>query len=296
MDRFSELSAFVAVVDAGGFAAAARELGQSRSSVNRLVIGLEERLGVQLLHRTTRSVSTTSSGLALYENARQVLGDLEELEQSVSLARSEPIGKMRISVPQSFGGLDFSRLVVDFMAQHPRVELEVIAENRIVDPVAEGYDAVIRVAEPDEETSLVDHRILVLDYRICAAPNYLDRHGTPDTPDELRGHSTLLQGPDLGAPTWSLAGPDGPRTIPLRPVLAANNLETLLKAAVSGLGIALLPAYAIRSQLADSRLVPLLPEWRPPDRALQVIYPPTRHHAAKVRSFTDFVYAWCDAP
>ncbi|MEL6999022.1 MAG: LysR family transcriptional regulator [Pseudomonadota bacterium] len=295
MDRFSELRAFTAVVEAGGFAAAARQAGQSRSSVNRLVIGLEERLGVQLLNRTTRSVSATSSGMAFYERARQVLDDLDEMERTVSSVRTEPIGTLRINAPLPFGDLDFSALVTSFMTTHPKVEIEITFEARIVDPVSEGYDLVIRIAEPDETTTLVDHRILRLDYLLCAGPAYVSRHGAPMTLEDLRMHAVLHQRQDAATPNWTLQGPEGPVTVRVRPVLMANNLETILAGACAGLGIAIMPEYAVRSDLDAGRLVPVLDQYTLPPRMLQVVYPPARHLSAKVRLFTDFVQAWCGA-
>ena len=293
MDRFSELRAFVDVVEAGSFSGAARETGQSRSSVNRLVIALEERLGVQLLHRTTRSVSTNSNGRALYERAKQILNDLEEVELSVTASQRVPVGKLRISAPHSFGDLDFSEIVAGFLKQHPQVEIEISFENRLIDPVTEGYDLVIRVAEPDEETVLVDHRIMALDYLLCASPSYLREHGTPQTAECLKDHHglSLLQSEQSGF--WVLSGPDGPAKVKVRPVLRANTMDALLKAATEGLGIAVLPEYAIRSELEAGRLRQLLSDYRFPSRMLQVIYPPARHLSANVQAFTDFVSDWC---
>ncbi|MEM9059048.1 MAG: LysR family transcriptional regulator [Pseudomonadota bacterium] len=296
MDRFSELRAFTAVIEAGGFSAAARQTGQSRSSVNRLVIALEERLGVQLLSRTTRSVSATSSGKALYERARQVLDDVDEMERAVSSARTEAVGKLRINAPLPFGDLDFSALVIAFLKRHPRVEIEIEYESRLIDPISEGYDLVIRVAEPDETTILVDHRILRLDYLLCASPEYLEQHGEPATPEDLSGHAVLHQRHGADAPVWVLTGPDGPVSVPVQPVLTANNLETLLAGTCAGLGIAIMPEYAVRSDLVAGRLVPVLKEFRLPPRMLQVVYPPARHLSAKVRLFVDFVQEWCALP
>lgn len=293
MDRFSELRAFAAVVEAGGFAAAARELGQSRSAVNRLVIALEGRLGVQLLHRTTRSVSATSTGRALYERARQLLGDLDEMERAVSSARTEPAGKLRISAPHSFGELDFCKLITAFMSEHRGVEIEVSFDSRLVDPVAEGFDVVIRVAEPDEQTSLVDHRVLELRYLLCAAPDYLAAHGCPSGPAALKTHRGLHLQRGPGDLKWSLFGPDGEVTVRLKATLIANKLDLLLAAALEGLGIAALPGYAVRADLAAGRLMPVLPGLAPRPRMLQVIYPPARHLSAKVRLFTDFADSWC---
>lgn len=293
MDRFLELRAFTDVIAAGGFSAAGRQTGQSRATVNRLVIALEERLGVQLLNRTTRSVSPTSSGWALYHRALQLLEDLEEIERAVSSANTEAVGKLRISVPLSFGDLNFSRLVTAFVARHPRVEIEMNADVRFVDPVAEGYDVVLRIAQPDEETMMVDHRVLRLDYLLCATPAYLKQRGMPVDVQDLTSHAALCQSQAMRSPSWTLDGPHGRTTISVRPAFTANTLDDLLTAACAGLGIAIMPEYAIRSDLASGRLRVVLPEHRPPPRFLQVIYPPARHLSANVRLFTDFVGDWC---
>ncbi|MEO0624452.1 MAG: LysR family transcriptional regulator [Pseudomonadota bacterium] len=293
MDRFSELRAFTAVIEAGGFSAAARAMGQSRSAVNRLVIALEERLAVQLLHRTTRSVSATSTGRALYERAKQVLDDLEEMEQAVSSARTDAVGKLRISAPPSFGELDFSAVITGFLKEHPRVEIELSLESRFVDPVAEGYDIVIRIAEPDETTALVDHRIIELRYLLCTSAEYLSEHPAPVQAADLSEHAILYHRPVRTTPRWTLQAPTGAVTISLEPVLTANNLETLLTAAKAGLGIAILPEYAVREELSAGRLVRILSGHSLPPRMLQVIYPPARHLSARVRLFTEFFERWC---
>lgn len=293
MDRFSELRAFTAVIAAGGFSAAARQTGQSRSAVNRLVIALEARLGVQLLHRTTRSISPTSSGRALYDRARQLLDDLDEIEAAVISTRTEAVGKLRISAPLSFGELDFSEMVVAFLARHPRLEIDVSFESRLVDPVAEGLDLVVRIAQPDEETPLVDHRILRLDYALCAAPEYLSRFAPVSSPSALADHAALHLRQAASSPEWTLNGPEGPVTVAARPVMTANSLEPLLTAARAGLGLAVIPEYAIRADLASGRLVRVLPDYELAPRMLQVIYPPARHLSAKVRLFTEFVEAHC---
>ncbi|MEM6623218.1 MAG: LysR family transcriptional regulator [Pseudomonadota bacterium] len=296
MDRFSELNAFIQVIEAGGFSAAARQMGQSRSSVNRLVIALEGRLGVQLLNRTTRSVSATSTGQALYARARQILDDLDEMEREVTEARTQAVGKLRINAPLSFGDLDFSALVTGFMQAHPGVEIELDLEARLVDPIAEGYDIVIRSAPPDEQTMLVDHRILTLDYLICASPGYLADRGAPTVARDLADHAVLHHNQPGTGPVWRLHGPQGAVSVNVQPVLVANTLETLLAGACAGLGIAIMPEYAVRSDIASGRLVPVLTDHALPQRMLQVIYPPARHLSAKVRLFVDFVEAWCAAP
>ncbi|MEM9737079.1 MAG: LysR substrate-binding domain-containing protein, partial [Pseudomonadota bacterium] len=259
----------------------------------RLVIALETRLGVQLLQRTTRSVAPTSTGRALYEQARQVLGDLDEMERAISASGTEAVGKLRINAPLSFGDLDFSRLVAEFLKIHPRVEVELHLESRLIDPVAEGYDLVIRIAEPDEETLLVDHRILELTYLLCTSPDYLAGRVVPVRVGDLRDHAMLALWDGAALPVWEFDGPDGVESISVRPLLTANTMESLLTATCAGLGIAVLPEYAVRSDLDAGRLCPVLTDHRLPPRMLQVIYPPARHLSAKVRLFTEFVRDWC---
>lgn len=289
MDRFAEIRAFVAVADASGFAAAARETGHSRSAVNRLVISLEERLGVQLLNRSTRQVSMTSAGKAFYERARQILDDLEEAEAAVSSIHEEAIGLLRIGAPLTFGRLNLSKVVADFMVQHPRVEVELNLETRWVDVVAEGYDLVVRVSEPDEDTCLVDHRILPIEYFACAAPSYLERAGTPEHPLELKEHALLCYNTIARTRYWHFIGPEGAINVPANSILQSNNLEPLLDAALAGLGITVLPAFSIDEHLQRGELTRILPGYELPKRMLQVIYPPARHLSAKVRLFTDFL-------
>lgn len=293
MDRFAELQAFKAVIDAGGFSAAARETGQSRSTVNRLVLALEDRLGVQLLHRTTRSVSATSVGRAVHERAGKVLEELDELEMNASSARSEPVGRLRVSVPPSAGRLDFSELLVRFMERYPRVDVDAGFEARLVDLVAEGYDAVVRLAVPDEGTNLVDHRIFEVSYVICARTDYLEERDHPSTLKDLRHHRVLYQGASTPPPTWQLIGPDGQISVQLQPFLTSNSLDAVLSAVRAGFGIAIVPLHDVRAELAAGTLARVLPEYTTPVRMMQVIHPPARYLSAKVRVFLEFVEEWC---
>lgn len=289
MDKFAELQAFAAVAETGGFSAAARELNQSRSTTNRLVIALEERLRVQLLNRSTRQVSITSEGQAFYERARRLLDDLAEAETSVTAAHEEAVGQMRIGAPLTFGDLNISADVTEFMRLHPRLEVELNLETRMTDPVAEGYDVVVRVSEPDEETMLVDHRIASFAYVACAAPGYLEEAGAPAHPSELREHALLQYRRTDVSRVWTFEGRDGPISVPVRPLLCSNNLDPLRDAALAGLGVAVLPGFAIRDDLQRGALRTVLDDYRLPTRVLQVIYPPSRHLSAKVRLFTDFL-------
>lgn len=294
MDKFSELRAFTAVVDAGGFSAAGRDLGQSRSSVNRLVIALEKRLNLQLLHRTTRSVAATSAGRAFYERAKALLDDLDELESSAAAAGAEPVGKIRLSAPPEVGILDFPQLILEFMARYPRVEIDASFDTRLVDLIAEGYDLALRVAPPDETTPLVDHRIFEITYCLCASSRYLEGRATPSTPADLADHALLYQGSSRSRPTWRLLGPKGEEMTPVRPALATNSVSAILAAVRAGQGIGIVPTHEVRVGLRNGDLRRVLPEYCTAPRMLQVIYPPSRHLSERVRLFTRFVAETCN--
>lgn len=289
MDRFAALKAFVTVVDEGGFAAAARALGQSRSAVNRLVITLEDELGAQLLNRTTRSVAATASGRAYYERARSILDQLEEADRSLGEMQETPVGDMRINAPMSFGTMHLSPAVADFVARHPAIRVQLDLNDRFVDVVEEGYDLTIRIAEPREDANLVDHRIAGIRRVLCASPDYLARHGEPASPDGLKSHACLHYGNLLSGNVWRLAGPDGEVAVTANGVMCSNNGEVLSDAAVRGLGITLLPTFIVGRELQAGRLVTVLPDYAPSTLTLCAIYPPSRHLSAKIRLLTDFL-------
>lgn len=289
MDKFAALRAFVTVVDESGFAAAARQLGQSRSAVNRLVINLEDSLGAQLLNRTTRSVSTTASGLAFYDRAKSILDQLEEAERNLGQIQGEPIGDMRINAPMSFGTMHLAPALADFMDAHPEVRIQLDLNDRFVDVVNEGYDVTVRIAEPQEDTTLVDHRVTKIRRVLCAAPSFLAEHGEPTHPSELRERPCLHYGNLPSGGVWKLGGTDGPHAIEVNGVMCSNNGEVLRDAAVKGLGITKLPTFIIGEELQAGRLVTILTDYPPADLTLCVIYPPSRHLSLKVRLLTDFL-------
>ena len=287
MDKLAAMRAFVTVVDQGGFAAAARVTGQSRSAVNRLVIALEDDLGVQLLNRTTRRVSPTANGVAFHERAREILGDLDDAERDVRQSHREAVGRLRVNAPMSFGTMHLGPAVADFMAKHPRLQVDLQLNDRFVDIVGEGFDLAIRIAEPQEDTSFVDVRICEARRVICAAPAYLAEHGRPTHPRDLRHHACLHYG-EAGN-LWRLIGPEGSLAVHVDPVLSSNNGEVLRDAAVRGIGICLLPTFVVGAELQAGRLATVLADFVPPRLMLSAIYPPSRHLSAKLRLFTDFL-------
>jgi DNA-binding transcriptional LysR family regulator len=288
MDKLASIRAFTQVVQQGSFAAAARELRLSRSAVSKYVIELEQELGVQLLSRTTRSVRPTENGQTYYERCTAILSELEEADLAVTRLQSEPRGLLRVNAPMSFGTLHLGHAVADFMEKHPQLQIQLILSDQQVDPVQEGFDITLRIADLPS-SSLIARRIAPARRVVCAAPSYLARRGAPRHPDELRDHDCLTYGHLATGNQWKLTGPDGDHWIPISWTLCTNNAEVLRDAAVKGRGIALLPTFIAGADLQQGSLQSILSDYRAPEISIYAIYPETRHLSAKVRLFIDFL-------
>jgi DNA-binding transcriptional LysR family regulator len=290
MDKFESLRAFTQVVDAGGFAAAARKMAVTRSAVNKLVIQLEQDLGVPLLHRSTRRVSPTETGLAFYERCVQILADLEEAERTVAQLHEQPKGMLKINAPMSFGTMYLSRAIADFMTQWSDLRVQLTLDDRFVDPIAEGYDLTVRVTPPvTPSASLIVQPIAPVQRMLCAAPAYLEQYGMPNHPQELRNHACLHYGYLATGNQWKLVGPEGEQSVLIHSTFCSNNGEVLRDAAMQGLGIALLPSFIVEHALQNHALQIILPDYHLLDLALCVVYPVNRHLSAKVRLLADFL-------
>lgn len=289
MDRFMALETFLLVIEEESFAGAARRLGKSRSQVSRVVAQLEDRLGVQLISRSTRTVVPTSAGQAFFGRIRAILDELTDAEAELTAQHVTAKGKLRVNTPSSIPGVNFSEAIVAFMRRYPAVEIELTMENRMIDPLRDGYDLVVRIAEPDEEADLVDHRILALDYGLYCSADYLAARGAPTAPADLQNHDTLALAQGDAAPRWSITGPDGEATVRIKPRLVSNHRETLYEGVRSGLGVAIMPAFAMAALVAEGSVVRVMPEHHCGRVMLQVIYAPSRHLSTKVRLLTDFL-------
>ena len=289
MDKFESMRAFTQVVVSGGFAAAARVMGLSRSAVNKLVIGLETELGVQLLHRSTRVVNPTETGLAFYERCVEILASLEEAESSVMQLHGEPRGRLRVNAPMSFGTMHLAPALADFLVQYPALQLQLTLNDRFIDPIEEGFDVTVRIAEPQQTASLIVHPLAPTQRVLCAAPTYLENHGIPSHPDELHHHSCLHYGQLAVEDQWTLIGVDREYTVSVNGVLCSNNGEVLRDAAVRGLGITLLPRFIVGQELQQARLQLVLPDYHSPELSIYVLYSVNRHLSTKVRLLVDFL-------
>lgn len=289
MDRFADLSIFVAVVDSGGISAAAERLGVAKSAVSRRLADLEGRLGAQLLRRTTRRLTLTDSGRAFHERAKNILADLEEAEQSVSQAHGALRGRLKVALPLAYGIRHVGPLITEFMALHPAVEFDLDFNDRRIDLMQEGFDLAIRVARlPD--SSLIARRLAPVPSTLCASPDYLARHGTPARAADLAGHEALVYSNLANPDTWNFVSPDGqPGSVKVPVRLRANNGEFLTRAAVAGQGVILHPTFYLDEAIRAGQLVPLLTDHAWPQVNAYAVYPPTRHLSRRVRALVDFL-------
>ncbi len=290
VDKFESMRAFVQVVEAGGFAAAARTMGISRSAVNKLVLNLEDALRVQLLQRTTRKVTPTPTGLAFYERSVAILADLEEAELAVSHLQTEPKGQLRLNAPMTFGIHYLAPVVAQFLQHYPDVHVELSLSDRFIDPIDEGFDVTVRITQPQPtSTSLIVQELLPAPVILCAAPSYVRDRGTPDHPSALVDHPCLPYGHLVTANQWTLVGPDGEHRVTVHGPLCSNNGEPLREAAIQGLGITLLPRFIVDADLKAGRLQQVMSAYEAPAISVCVLYPVNRHLSTKVRLFVEFL-------
>ena len=294
MNLFKVMRLFVLTVEKGSLTAAADEIGLTPTMVGNHLRALEEHVGMRLINRTTRQQHLTEFGVRYYERCKDILSLVEDSQNIALQAKAEPQGKLRISLPHAFGFERFMPVVGDYMARYPKVTLDVIYTDREVDLLDEGFEAVVRIGKvPDAyfvAKPLKPHSLV-----LCASPEYANRHGIPDTPDELEQHHCLTYLYSSGhfddtSQEWHLKNSSG-REYKVKPEsrLKMNNGLALRQAAISGLGIALLPLILIDKDLKNGRLLSLMPEYQFPERPLHLLYLPERHGSPKLRSFVEFV-------
>ncbi|MEO0539627.1 MAG: LysR family transcriptional regulator [Cyanobacteria bacterium P01_A01_bin.105] len=292
MDKFESMRAFIQVVEAGGFAAAARQMLVSRSAVNKLVHKLENELGVQLLHRSTRKVTPTATGLAFYQRCRAILADVAEAEQAVAQLQAEPRGALRINTPMTFGIQQVGPAIATFAARYPQLQIQLTLEDRFIDPIAEGYDAVIRITADVTAASIIARPLAAAPRLVCAAPSYLAQHGSPTHPDELKHHACLHYGYLATGNSWQLQQPSRELlSVSINSAFCSNNGDVLKTAALQGLGIALLPRFIIETALETGQLQPILTDFAPSALTVFIVYPVNRHLSTKVQLLADFLAA-----
>jgi DNA-binding transcriptional LysR family regulator len=289
MDRYAEMQTFVRVVENGSLSATAERMNIAKSAVSRRLADLESRLGVQLLHRTTRRISLTESGRHYYEQAQRLLAELEDVEQSVASEHTNLSGLLRIAAPLSFGIKHLSPLLDEFLLQHPDVDLEINLNDRTVNLLEEGLDLAIRIGMLADST-LMTRRLATVHHIICASPDYLAQHGEPMHPEDLKHHAALNYSNMPESQLWQFNLPDA-KTLSVRPPvrLRANNGDVLLQAAIDGLGVLVSPDFICHEAISQGLLKPVLVNYPQAVMHVYVIYPAQRHVSRRVRTLIDFL-------
>jgi DNA-binding transcriptional LysR family regulator len=290
MDRLLAMEAFVRVVDAGGFSAAARRWGRSKAVVSKYVNALEEHLGVELLRRTTRSLSLTEAGHAYRERCADVLGEIDALEASLREDLAAPRGALRVTAPPGFASHYLDVMTKDFIERYPEVTIDLDLTHRMVDLVEENIDVAIRITEPRDST-LVARRIAPVSIVAVASPSYLGRRGTPKTPADLRDHDCLVDTNFRDQARWHFRKGQKTETIAVRGSLRVNDPDAICELASSGLGIALVPDFVARKALQDGTLCEVLPGMVGMRWSILAVYPRRRYLPVRVRAYLDHLVA-----
>lgn len=284
-----DVSVFVKVVDSGSFTDAAEQLELSRSVISKYVSRLEQRLGVRLLHRTTRRLSLTEAGQLFYQHSKAGLAQLDQAMELVSGLSEQPTGTIRLNVPMSFGVLHIAPLLAEFMGRYPQVQVDMHLDDRIVDMVDAGYDLSIRVASL-ADSSLVARKLAEVKHAVVAAPGYLRQEGEPQLPEELINHNVLLYRYQESASEWTFDQADGRRvSVSVSGTLRINNSLAIREAVLAGSGIARMPLFVVQDDIQAGRLVALFEDSELLELGAWAVYPDRESLPAKVRVLVDYL-------
>ena len=289
MDRFASVTAFVRVIDSGGFSAAGRRLNLSKARVSHLVGALEDALGARLLNRSTRRMSLTEAGRDYYERCVQVLQDLAEADEAAGAQQGTPRGQLRIYCHENIAWL-VAPVVVDFVTRYPEAAVDLCTGFTMIDLIQGGFDLAVSPHSATDAT-LVRRRLGPLSRMVYGSPLYLEKHPAPQRPADLDGHNCLRHSSNMPAPgEWLFEDPAGNRVIArVTGNLITTSIETMLAAAAAGVGLVLTSRFLVANLQASGALVPLLPDYRAQGIEINAFYPHRRHLSSKVRVFIDML-------
>jgi DNA-binding transcriptional LysR family regulator len=280
----NEMLVFARVVQSGSFTAAARELQMPKSTVSRKVTDLEERLGVRLLQRTTRTLGLTDEGRTYYDFSARILGEVDEAENAVGRLRGSPRGLLRVTTPLNF---DFmGAILADFVKKHTEVTLDVVATDRRVGLVEEGFDVAIRAGTLADST-LVARPLATVRRIVVVSPEYMKKRGRPRQPADLAEHDALVFGSGESPTTWRLQKGTTSVDVVVKPRIVMNDFDVLHDAALAGVGVAMLPVFRCCAGVRERRLERLLKDWCSPAATLYAVYPTARLLSPKVKAFVE---------
>ncbi|QJI37269.1 MULTISPECIES: LysR family transcriptional regulator [unclassified Pseudomonas] len=288
--NLNEMLIFMAVVDGASFVAGGQAMGLTRSAAGKAVARLEDSLGVRLLNRTTRTLSLTDEGRALYDQGLEILAAVDNAQSRIGQPTGVPRGLLRLTVPDAFGRKVLLPLLKKYLQAWPEVQVEVSFSDRTADIVEDGFDLAIRIGSANTDRQLVSRVVARYQALLCAAPGYLAEHGTPRDMDALAHHDCLYFSSRTRKQSWRFREADGTWVKAYgRSRLRLDSGEALRDAAVSGLGIALLPDFLVAEDLAAGRLVPVLPNLDAGDVEILAMYPSKRFLEPRVRRFIDLM-------
>lgn len=289
---FVSLRTFCRAIEEGNLTAAAKALHITKSVASRRIQNLEEDLQTKLLVRTTRGVSATEAGTMLYERAVDILADVEDTKQSIACASSDIVGTLRITAPRSFADLNLNRALTAFMAEHPNLQFELNLTDERVDIIGGGYDLGLRITSQLDDTSLIAKRLAAVHALVVASPDYLAKHGTPKSPEDLKDHPCVFYANIEAAKQWNFIGARSTKSVRVSGPLTSNSGIMQLEAAKAGLAVATLPRFFLHKALADGDVVEILEEFERPTSYLYALYPERRLLPLKVRTLIDFLADW----
>lgn len=292
MDTLTRMRAFIEVVEAEGYSAAARKIGRSKALLSKYVRELEDDLGVLLINRTTRQFSLTEAGEKYYRSSIEILQQIDEARESVRDNDAEVDGTLRITAPRSLGAVESMLPLVEFAKAYPAIRMVVSLDDRVADLVEERFDVAIRVGVL-ADSSLIAKRLMKNRLLFCATPAFLKEHGVPDHPSQIADWPNIIDTNWRGRNTWPFVDEKGePFTQTVRAVMDVNDPEVCKRAALAGIGVTMVPEFCVARELAEGSLVSILEDFVAEGSAFYVVYPDRRHISAKVRVFVDFMDAW----
>lgn len=291
MDPLTDIGVFVQVVDSGSFTQASRKLELSKSVVSKYVTRLESRLGARLLNRTTRRLSLTEAGRTFYERSRLGLQAIQDAEDEVSRLQGEPRGTLKINAPMSFGVLHIAPALPEFLSAYPELSVDMNLDDRIVDVIGGGFDVSVRIADlPD--SSLVARRLGPCRHAVVASPAYLEHHGEPRTPEDLKDHNVITYQYQTSAHDWHFRTPEGKSiSVPVTGSIQMNNALALREALRNGAGITRTPTFVVGQDLRSGTLKAILTRYETLEVSIYLVYAERAHLTPKVRAFVDFMAA-----
>lgn len=285
MDRLDELQVFLAILDSGSMAAAARKLRRSPPVVTRILTALEQRVGARLFERSTRHLSPSDEGLRLAEQARRLLADYDSAV--CEHQQAGPRGLLRVTAPLVFGRRHLAPVVTKFLMRFPEIQVDLVLAERNLDLIDDGIDLALRIGRL-ESSGLVARKLGAVRRMTVASPHYLRARGTPSTPAALSQHELILDTTIRGLPEWRYSAGDHEQVVRINPRLQLNDVETMLNAVRGGFGIARTLSYQVAPDLLSGTLIRLLPDYEPEPLPVQLVLPGARHMAPRVRAFVDF--------